>query len=126
MKSLKQIIYFAVILISFISCKNKTMETPHPEAMADTKGVSDSIHDAAASLHPAEDSLHYAEGRVIEATMNGFTIVTPKNDTVYICILNKNIGLKGGLLLGDTLDVTYTVTKDSLPINMVSTVKKVN
>lgn len=126
MKSLKQISYFAVILISFISCKNKTTEAPSSEATADTKEAVDSLRRTTASLAHAADSLHYAEGRVIDATMNGFTIVTPKNDTVFISTLNKNIALKGGLLLGDTLDVTYTVTKGSPEINMVSTVKKVN
>ena len=47
--------------------------------------------------------------QVMDATMNGFTMVTSKKDTLYISTMDRNIALEKGLLIGDTLEVSYTI-----------------
>ncbi len=111
MKIIKQLLFFAIIMLGCISCKSKA-----EKAVVNTE----------TETVAANDSLHHAQGVVIDATMNGFTMVTPQNDTLYISTMDRNISLEGGLLLGDTLDVSYTVTDDEPGINMISSVKKVN
>ena len=64
------------------------------------------------------DSVHQAQGIVMDATMNGFTMVTSKKDTLYISTTDRNIALEKGLLIGDTLEVSYTVTEDEPGINI--------
>ena len=112
MKTIKGFLLLGIIALGLVSCKNKTGST----SQIDSGEVSEE----------SNDSIHQACGVVIDATMNGFTMVTPKNDTLYISTMDKDLALKGGLLLGDTLDVTYTITEDEPGINMVSTAKKVH
>lgn len=107
---MKQTLVAAFILLGCVSCKNKAESTVQ---------VDDNT-----AIEEASDSLHQACGVVIDATMNGFTMVTPKNDTLYISTMDRDIALEGGLLLGDTLDVSYTITEDEPGINIASTVKK--
>ncbi|MCD8183025.1 MAG: hypothetical protein LUE99_07935 [Bacteroides sp.] len=109
MKTIKGIFLFGMLLLGCISCKNKADNAAQG---ADAKAES--------------DSLHHAQGIVIDATMNGFTIVTPKSDTLFISTMDRDIALEGGLLLGDTLDVCYTVTEGEPGINMASAVEKVH
>ena len=108
MKTFRQLFLLGLLLLVCIACKNKA---------ADQGTVETDIE---------SDTLQQAYGVVIDATMNGFTMVTSRNDTLYISTMDQNIALKGGLLLGDTLDVTYTVTEDEPGINIASTVKKVH
>lgn len=108
MKTFRQLFLLGLLLLGFAACKNKAVNQVTVEA--DIKS----------------DTLQQACGVVIDATMNGFTMVTSRNDTLYISTMDQDISLKGGLLLGDTLDVTYTVTEDEPGINIASTVKKVH
>lgn len=85
--------------------------------------VAPTIHTEAVVVNA---SLKHVQGVVIDATMNGFTMVTQKDDTLYISTMDQDITLKGGLLLGDTLDVSYTVTSYEPTINTVSTMKKIH
>ena len=62
----------------------------------------------------------------MDATMNGFTMVTPKNDTLYISIMDQDIALEEGLSVGDTLEVSYTVTEDDPGINIASAITKIH
>lgn len=112
MKIIKRLFLFGMIASGFISCKNKTESV----SQIDTGDVSEE----------SNDSIYQACGVVIDATMNGFTMVTPKNDTLYISTMDKDLALEGGLLLGDTLDVSYTTTEDGAGINLVSTAKKIH
>lgn len=73
MKSIKQTVLFAIILLGCVSCKNKA-----------------------------------------------------ENDTLYISTMDQNLALEGGLSLGDTLNVSYTITEDEPGINIVSTAQKVH
>lgn len=108
MKTFRQLLLFAIILLGGIACKDKATKQTKVET------------------NIANDSLQQACGVVIDATMNGFTIVTRQNDTLRISTMDQDIALEGGLLLGDTLDVTYTMTKDEPGINIASTVKKIH
>lgn len=108
MRTFRQVLLFGVILLECAACKNKATEQ--------TKIETDITN----------DSLQQACGIIIDATMNGFTMVTFPNDTLYISTMDQNIALEGGLLLGDTLDVTYTMAKGEPSINIASTVKKVH
>ncbi len=108
MKLTKLILLFTTILLGCISCKYKV-------GNAEMK-----------STELNADSIYHAQGIVIDATMNGFTIMTPKNDTLYISTMDQDIALKEGLLLGDTLEVAYTTTEDDPSINIASTVAKVH
>lgn len=112
MKSIKQTLLFAIILCGCISCRNKAEN----DTSAGTEEATEEM----------EDSLYQARGVVIDATMNGFTMVTPENDTLYISTMDQNLALEGGLSLGDTLDVSYTITEDEPGINIVSTAQKVH
>ena len=108
MKTFTQLFLLGLLLLGLIACRNKV------------------VVQRAAEVVMESDTLQQACGVVIDATMNGFTMVTSRNDTLYISTMDQNIVLKGGLLLGDTLDVTYTVTEDEPAINIASTVKKVH
>lgn len=112
MRPMKQTLVVALILLGCASCKNKA---------GNTVQVDDNT-----TVEEASDSLHQTCGVVIDATMNGFTMVTPKHDTLYISTMDQDIALDGGLLLGDTLEVSYTITEDEPGINIASTVKKVH
>ncbi len=107
MKTFTQLFLLGFLLLGFIACRNKV------------------VAQSAVETDMESDTLQQACGVVIDATMNGFTMVTSRKDTLYISTMDQNIVLKGGLLLGDTLDVTYTVTEDEPAINIASTVKKV-
>ena len=72
------------------------------------------------------DSVHQAQGIVMDATMNGFTMVTSKKDTLYISTTDRNIALEKGLLIGDTLEVSYTVTEDEPGINIASAITEIH
>ena len=72
------------------------------------------------------DSVHQAQGIVMDATMNGFTMVTSKKDTLYISTMDRNIALEKGLLIGDTLEVSYTITEDEPGINIASAITKIH
>lgn len=111
MKSIKPILLFAVILSGCISCKNRAGNTEQKATDVDIE---------------TKDSVYHTQGIVIDATMNGFTMVTPKNDTLYISTMDQDIALEGGLLLGDTLNVSYTTTEDEPGINIASAIKKVH
>lgn len=111
MKSIKPILFFTVILLGCISCKNKAGSTEQQSMEAGTEEI--------------EDSVCHARGIVIEASMNGFTMVTSRNDTLYMSTMDQDIALEGGLLLGDTLEVAYMVTQDEPGINIASAVTKV-
>lgn len=78
-----------------------------------------------AGTEEIEDSVCHVRGVVIEASMNGFTMVTSRNDTLYMSTMDQDIALEGGLLLGDTLEVAYMVTQDEPGINIASAVTKV-
>lgn len=108
MKTFRRLFLLGLLLLGCTACKNKAANQVTVEADIES------------------DTLQKACGVVIDATMNGFTMVTSLNDTLYISTMDQDIALKGGLLLGDTLDVTYTVTEDEPGINIVSTVKKVH
>lgn len=108
MKTFIQLFLLGLLLLGFIACKNKAAD----QGVVETDVESDTLQQAC--------------GVVIDATMNGFNMVTPQNDTLYISTMDQDITLEGGLLLGDTLDVTYTVTEDEPAINIASTLKKVH
>jgi hypothetical protein len=62
----------------------------------------------------------------MDATMNGFTMVTSKKDTLYISTMDRNIALEKGLLIGDTLEVSYRITEDEPGINIASAITKIH
>ena len=111
MNVIKQTLFFSIISLGCISCKSKAEK---------------SVVNTETKIVVADDSLCHVQGVVIDATMNGFTMITSKNDTLYFSTMDQNISLEGGLLLGDPLDVSYTVTDDEPGINMISFVKKVH
>ena len=108
----KPFLFVSIILMGCASCKNKagTIEQENTE------------------LGPEEinDSVHQAQGIVMDATMNGFTMVTSKKDTLYISTMDRNIALEKGLLIGDTLEVSYTITEDEPGINIASAITKIH
>ena len=53
-------------------------------------------------------------------------MVTSKKDTLYISTMDRNIALEKGLLIGDTLEVSYTVTEDEPGINIASAITKIH
>lgn len=108
MKTFNQLLLLAILLSGCFACTNKASD----HTVVEGKKANDTLQ---------------ACGVVVDATMNGFTIVTPLGDTVFISTMNRDIALKGGLLLGDTLDVIYTTPeRDEPDVNMALTVKKVH
>ena len=107
MKLTKSILLVTVILLGCASCKNKAGNTEQESAK------------------PGTEEIH-AQGVVMDATMNGFTMVTPKNDTLYISTMDQDIALEEGLSVGDTLEVSYTVTEDEPGINIASAITKIH
>lgn len=101
-----------VILLGCASCKNKAGNTEQESAKPGTEEINDSVY--------------HAQGVVMDATMNGFTMVTPKNDTLYISTMDQDIALEEGLSVGDTLEVSYTVTEDEPGINIASAITKIH
>ena len=112
MKLTKPFLFVSIILLGCASCKNKagTMEQENAELCTEE----------------INDSVHQAQGIVMDATMNGFTMVTSKKDTLYISTMDRNIALEKGLLIGDTLEVSYTVTEDEPGINIASAITKIH
>lgn len=99
-------------MLGCASCKNKAGTIEQENAVLGTEEINDSVHQA--------------QGIVMDATMNGFTMVTSKKDTLYISTMDRNIALEKGLLIGDTLEVSYTVTEDELGINIASAITKIH
>ena len=112
MKLTKPILLVTVILLGCASCKNKAGNTEQESAKPSTEEINDSVY--------------HAQGVVMDATMNGFTMVTPKNDTLYISTMDQDIALEEGLSVGDTLEVSYTVTEDEPGINIASAITKIH
>ena len=99
-------------MLGCASCKNKDVTIEQENAELGTEEINDSVHQA--------------QGIVMDATMNGFTMVTSKKDTLYISTMDRNIALEKGLLIGDTLEVSYTVTEDEPGINIASAITKIH
>ncbi len=112
MKLTKPFLFVSIILLGCASCKNKAGTMEQENAVLGTEEINDSVHQA--------------QGIVMDATMNGFTMVTSKKDTLYISTMDRNIALEKGLLIGDTLEVSYTVTEDELGINIASAITKIH
>lgn len=112
MKLTKPFLFVSIILLGCASCKNKVGTIEQENAVLGTEEINDSVHQA--------------QGIVMDATMNGFTMVTSKKDTLYISTMDRNIALEKGLLIGDTLEVSYTVTEDELGINIASAITKIH
>ena len=112
MKLTKPFLFVSIILLGCASCKNKAGTREQENAVLGTEEINDSVHQA--------------QGIVMDATMNGFTMVTSKKDTLYISTMDRNIALEKGLLIGDTLEVSYTVTEDELGINIASAITKIH
>ena len=112
MKLTKPFLFVSIILLGCASCKNKAGTIEQENAVLGTEEINDSVHQA--------------QGIVMDATMNGFTMVTSKKDTLYISTMDRNIALEKGLLIGDTLEVLYTVTEDELGINIASAITKIH
>ncbi|MBV1680830.1 hypothetical protein KQ909_12550 [Bacteroides stercoris] len=112
MKLTKPFLFVSIILLGCASCKNKAGTMEQENAELDTEEINDSVHQA--------------QGIVMDATMNGFTMVTSKKDTLYISTMDRNIALEKGLLIGDTLEVSYTVTEDEPGINIASAITKIH
>ena len=49
-----------------------------------------------------------------------------ENDTLYISTMDQDIALEEGLSVGDTLEVSYTVTEDEPGINIASAITKIH
>lgn len=108
MKTFNSLLVLTILLSGCFACTNKASD----RTVVESKRANDTLQ---------------ACGVVVDATMNGFTIVTPLDDTVFISTMNRDIALKGGLLLGDTLDVLYTTANGNEPdVNVALTVKKVH
>lgn len=112
MKLTKPFLFVSIILLGCASCKNKAGTIEQENAVLGTEEINDSVHQA--------------QGIVMDATMNGFTMVTSKKDTLYISTMDRNIALEKGLVIGDTLEVSYTVTEDELGINIASAITKIH
>ena len=112
MKLTKPFLFVSIILLGCASCKNKAGTMEQENAELGTEGINDSVHQA--------------QGIVMDAAMNGFTMVTSKKDTLYISTTDRNIALEKGLLIGDTLEVSYTVTEDEPGINIASAITKIH
>ena len=112
MKLTKPFLFVSIILLGCASCKNKAGTIEQENAELGTEEINDSVHQA--------------QGIVMDATMNGFTMVTSKKDTLYISTMDRNIALEKGLLIGDTLEVSYTVTEDEPGINIASAITKIH
>lgn len=112
MKLTKPFLFVSIILLGCASCKNKAGTIEQENIELGTEEINDSVHQA--------------QGIVMDATMNGFTMVTSKKDTLYISTMDRNIALEKGLLIGDTLEVSYTVTEDELGINIASAITKIH
>lgn len=112
MKLTKPFLFVSIILLGCASCKNKAGTIEQENAVLGTEEINDSVHQA--------------QGIVMDATMNGFTMVTSKKDTLYISTMDRNIALEKGLLIGDTLEISYTVTEDELGINIASAITKIH
>lgn len=111
MKLTKPFLFVSIILLGCASCKNKAGTMEQENAELGTEEINDSVHQA--------------QGIVMDATMNGFTMVTSKKDTLYISTMDRNIALEKGLLIGDTLEVSYTITEDEPGINIASAITKI-
>ena len=112
MKLTKPFLFVSIILLGCASCKNKAGTIEQENTELGTEEINDSVHQA--------------HGIVMDATMNGFTMVTSKKDTLYISTMDRNIALEKGLLIGDTLEVSYTVTEDEPGINIASAITKIH
>lgn len=112
MKLTKPFLFVFIILLGCASCKNKAGTIEQENAVLGTEEINDSVHQA--------------QGIVMDATMNGFTMVTSKKDTLYISTMDRNIALEKGLLIGDTLEVSYTITEDEPGINIASAITKIH
>ena len=61
--------------------------------------------------------------RRYDARENEFVM---ENDTLYISTMDQDIALEEGLSVGDTLEVSYTVTEDEPGINIASAITKIH
>lgn len=75
MKLTKPFLFVSIILLGCASCKNKAGTMEQENAELGTEEINDSVHQA--------------QGIVMDATMNGFTMVTSKKDTLYKYSLGK-------------------------------------
>ena len=112
MKLTKPFLFVSIILLGCASCKNKAGTIEQENTELGTEEINDSVHQA--------------RGIVMDATMNGFTMVTSKKDTLYISTMDRNIALEKGLLIGDTLEVSYRITEDEPGINIASAITKIH
>lgn len=112
MKLTKPFLFVSIILLGCASCKNKAGTIEQENTELGTEEINDSVHQA--------------QGIVMDATMNGSTMVTSKKDTLYISTMDRNIALEKGLLIGDTLEVSYTITEDEPGINIASAITKIH
>ena len=111
MKLTKPFLFVSIILLGCASCKNKAGTIEQENAELGTEEINDSVHQA--------------QGIVMDATMNGFTMVTSKKDTLYISTMDMK-PLMYLLLIGDTLEVSYTITEDEPGINIASAITKIH
>lgn len=66
---------------------------------------------ASSLISCTNDNVHSVTGTVYDATMNGVTVITSKNDTVFVSTINaKDAGYTGqSFVIDDTLSIDYKV-----------------